>query len=83
MLRAIERRGSAGREPRLHLCQIPYDASRRQSKPARELPALLHLVDSAVGQRDYCAQLFPSDRPRDRILSRPSHSLSPSSIVPR
>jgi len=73
MLRARDRRGSPRREPCFDFVQIPYDASWRESEASRELAALFHLVDRAVGERDDFPQLMPPYRALDRFLQSDWH----------
>lgn len=69
ILRTDDGRGPPRGEPFFDFAQIPYDASWRQREASRELAALLHLIDRAVGGGHHLAQLLSTDRPFDRCLA--------------
>jgi hypothetical protein len=77
VLRTRDGRGSPRREPCFDFAQIPYDASWREREASRELAALFHLVDRAVGERDHFPQLMPPYRALDRFLAFRRHDESP------
>jgi hypothetical protein len=47
-------------QPRLDLLQVPHHASWREIEAAREVTALLHFVDRAVGERYDQSEFMPS-----------------------
>ncbi|OJY32170.1 MAG: hypothetical protein BGP06_10275 [Rhizobiales bacterium 65-9] len=48
-------------EPSLHLGEIPHHCPRGQVEALRKLAALLHVVDSRVGQGNDLSKLVPAD----------------------
>ena len=64
MVRRRDLLASPGVKPGFDLCEIPDDAARAEGEPARELAALLHLVNRRIAERYDLFKLMPSDRPR-------------------
>jgi hypothetical protein len=66
-------RGPPRGKPCFDFSQIPYDTSWREREASRELTALLHLIDRAVGERHHFAQLLPTNGPFDWRVASMSH----------
>lgn len=81
-LRAGDGHDPSRGEPGLHLGEIPHDAPGRQGEAPRKVTALLHLVDSAVGEGNHLAELMASNRSLERGALRFQFS-SPSIRVCR
>ena len=81
VLRTGSGRRSPRREPCFDFAQIPHNASWRKREASRELAALFHLVDRAVGERHHLTQSVPPYRSSQRRVDVHAISNSSSTVV--